>query len=143
MKILVINTPRGLVPFGDDDYEQKKKLKIGEAYTVDVKVMRNVDFHRKYFAMISYAWEFLNEKETERFKNKECFRKYLEIAAGHCEVIYHPRMQEFVEIPKSISFSSMDNAAFSSLYDRVKGVIFSIIGGRVSETEFERLLLDF
>lgn len=143
MKLLVINTPRGLVPFGDDDYEQKKKLKVGEAYTVDVKIMRNVDFHRKYFAMISYAWEFLNEKEAERFKDKDCFRKYLEIAAGHCEVIYHPRLQEFVEIPKSISFSSMDNTAFSDLYSRVKNVIFSIIGGRVSETEFERLLLDF
>ena len=143
MKLIVINTPRGLVPYGDDDYEQKKKLKVGEAYTVDVKIMRNVDFHRKYFAMISYAWEFLNEKEAERFKDKDCFRKYLEIAAGHCEVIYHPRLQEFVEIPKSISFSSMDNTAFSDLYTRVKDVIFSIIGGRVSETEFERLLLDF
>ena len=143
MKFLVVNTPRGLVPFGDDDYEAKKRLKVGEIYTVDVKVMRNVDFHRKYFAMIAYAWEFLNEKETERFKSKENFRKYLEIAAGHCEVIYHPRLQEFVEISKSISFGSMDNTAFSELYDRVKAVIFSIIGGRVSETEFERLLLDF
>lgn len=140
---MVVNTPRGLVPFGDDDYDQKRKLKLGEAYSVEVRVARNVDFHRKYFALISYSWEFLNEKEIERFKSKENFRKYLEIAAGHCEVIYHPRLQEFVEIPKSISFGSMDNAGFSDLYERVKNVIFSIIGGRVSETEFERLLLDF
>lgn len=141
--MLVVNTPRGLVPFGDDDYEEKKKLKVGEAYTVEVKITRNVDFHRKYFAMIAYAWEFLTESEIATFKTKENFRKYLEISAGHCEVIFHPRMQEFVEIPKSISFGSMDNAAFSDLYQRVKDVIFSIIGGRVSETEFERLLLDF
>lgn len=143
MRMLVVNTPRGLVPFGDDDYEEKKKLKVGEAYTVEVKITRNVDFHRKYFAMIAYAWEFLTESEIATFKTKENFRKYLEISAGHCEVIFHPRMQEFVEIPKSISFGSMDNAAFSDLYQRVKEVIFSIIGGRVSETEFERLLLDF
>ena len=141
--MLVVNTPRGLVPFGDDDYDQKKKLKIGETYNVDVKVARNIDFHRKYFALISYAWEFLNEKEVERFRDKDNFRKYIEIAAGHCEVIFHPRLQEFVEIPKSISFGSMDNTAFSDLYKRVKDVIFSIIGGRVSEKEFERLLLDF
>ena len=143
MRLLVVNTPRGLVPFGDDDYDQKKKLKIGETYNVDVKVARNIDFHRKYFALISYAWEFLNEKEVERFRDKDNFRKYIEIAAGHCEVIFHPRLQEFVEIPKSISFGSMDNTAFSDLYKRVKDVIFSIIGGRVSEKEFERLLLDF
>jgi hypothetical protein len=143
MKLLVINTPRGLVPLGDDDYEQKRKLKLGETYSVEVKVVRNVDFHRKYFALIAYAWEFLDEQETERFKDKENFRKYIEIAAGHCEVIFHPRLQEFVEIPKSIAFAKMDNTAFSDLYGRVKDVIFSIIGDRVTQEEFERLLIDF
>lgn len=143
MKLLVVSTPRGLVPLGDDDYEEKKKLKLGQTYSVEVKVARNVDFHRKYFALISYAWEFLNEQETERFRTKENFRKYVEVAAGHCEVIFHPRLQEYVEIPKSISFGKMDNAEFSDLYKRVKDVIFSIIGNRVSQDQFERLLLDF
>ena len=143
MKLLVINTPRGLVPLGDDDYEQKRKLKLGETYSVEVKIVRNVDFHRKYFALIAYAWEFLDEQETERFKDKENFRKYIEIAAGHCDVIFHPRLQEFVEIPKSIAFAKMDNTAFSDLYGRVKDVIFSIIGDRVTQEEFERLLIDF
>ena len=143
MRLLVVSTPRGLVPLGDDDYEEKKKLKLGQTYSVEVKVARNVDFHRKYFALISYAWEFLNEQETERFRTKENFRKYVEVAAGHCDVIFHPRLQEYVEIPKSISFGKMDNTAFDELYKRVKDVIFSIIGERVSEAEFERLLLDF
>lgn len=143
MKLLVVSTPRGLVPLGDDDYEEKKKLKLGQTYSVEVKVARNVDFHRKYFALISYAWEFLNEQETERFRTKENFRKYVEVAAGHCDVIFHPRLQEYVEIPKSISFGKMDNAEFSDLYQRVKDVIFSIIGNRVSQDQFERLLLDF
>ena len=143
MKLMVINTPRGLVPYGDDDYEEKKKLKIGETYSVEIKVVRNLDFHRKYFSLISYSWEFLNEQETANFKTKENFRKYLEISAGHCEVIYHPRLQEFVEVPKSISFSKMDNAAFNQLYDRVKDVILTIIGNRVSKEEFEHLILDY
>lgn len=143
MKLLVVSTPRGLVPLGDDDYEEKKKLKLGQTYSVEVKVARNVDFHRKYFALISYAWEFLNEQETERFRTKENFRKYVEVAAGHCDVIFHPRLQEYVEIPKSISFGKMDNTEFSDLYQRVKDVIFSIIGNRVSQDQFERLLLDF
>lgn len=143
MKLLVVNTPRGLVPLGDDDYEEKKKLKLGQTYSVEVKVARNVDFHRKYFALISYAWEFLNEQETEKFRTKENFRKYVEVAAGHCDVIFHPRLQEYVEIPKSISFGKMDNTEFSDLYKRAKDVIFSIIGNRVTQDQFERLLLDF
>ena len=143
MKLMVVNTPRGLVPLGDDDYEEKKKLKLGQTYSVEIKVARNVDFHRKYFALVAYAWEFLNEKETATFKSKDNFRKYLEISAGHCDVIFHPRLQEFVEIPKSISFGKMDNTAFSELYERVKDVIFSIVGNRVTREEFERLLIDF
>lgn len=140
---MVINTPRGLVPVGDDDYEEKRKLKLGETYSVEIKVARNLDFHRKYFALISYAYEFLNEAETAKFKTKENFRKYLELLAGHCEVIYHPRFNEFVEIPKSIAFAKMDNAEFDDLYERVKDAVFSLIGDRVSEEQFERLLLEF
>lgn len=143
MKLLVVNTSLGLVPYGDEDNEEKQKLKIGETYSVEVKVARNLDFHRKYFALVSYAWEFLTEAETATFRTKENFRKYLEISAGHCEVIYHPRLQEFVEIPKSIAFGKMDNAEFDDLYRRVKDVVFSMIGSRVSEDEFERLVLDF
>ena len=143
MKLLVINTPRGLVPFGDDDYEAKKKLKVGQTYTAEIRVARNVEFHRKYFALIAYAWEFLNERETQAFKTKDGFRKAIEIAAGHYEPQYNIATGQFDHVPKSISFGSMDDAEFSDLYGRVKDVIFSIIGGRVSETEFERLLLDF
>lgn len=143
MKMLVVNTPSGLVPLGDDDYEQKRMLKVGQTYTVEVRVARNVDFHRKYFALISYAWEFLNENETAAFRTKEGFRKSLEITAGHYEPVYDLETQSFIHVPKSISFGSMDNAEFSVLYERVKDVIFSIIGSRVTREEFERILIGF
>lgn len=143
MKLLVINTPRGLVPLGDDDYDEKKKLKLGQTYSVEIKIARNVDFHRKYFALISYAWEFLNEQETTAFVTKEGFRKSIEVAAGHYEPQYNLVTQSYDHVPKSISFGKMDNAEFSDLYQRVKDVIFSIIGNRVTQNQFERLLLDF
>lgn len=143
MKLLVVNTPRGLVPMGDDDYDEKKKLKLGETYSVEVKVVRNLDFHRKYFALISYAWEFLTEQETAAFRTKDGFRKSVEIAAGHYEPQYDLTTRSYIHAPKSISFGKMDNAAFSDLYRRVKDVIFSIIGDRVNEDEFEHLILDF
>ena len=143
MKLLVVNTPRGLVPCGDDDYEAKRKLKVGQTYTVEIRVARNVDFHRKYFALIAYAWEYLSEREVEAFRTKEGFRKSLEITAGHYEPIYDLETQTFVHVPKSISFGSMDNTEFSDLYEKVKDVIFSIIGDRVTREEFEKILIDF
>ena len=60
MKLNVINTSRGLlIPETDEDYEKKGTLQIGKTYSVDVRLVRNPDFHRKYFAMLNCAWSLL------------------------------------------------------------------------------------
>lgn len=143
MEIYLINTPVGLIPETDDDYEGKKKLKVGATYKAEVKLSRNPLFHRKYFAMIAASWEFLDEKQTVAFKSKEGFRKYVEVAAGYFDLFYSPKQEEFVEIPKSISFGSMDNAEFTELYDKVKNVIWTLIGERVTREQYERVLMNF
>jgi hypothetical protein len=56
---------------------------------------------------------------------------------------FNPRLKEFVEVPRSISFEKMDEVEFSELYDRSKDVIWSIIGRYVSEEDFERCLINF
>ena len=37
MILLLKNTVEGLKPLYDDDYEEKRKLKIGEVYKADIK----------------------------------------------------------------------------------------------------------
>lgn len=143
MKILVINTPRGLVPMYDDDYEEKKKLKLGQTYWAEFRAARNVDFHEKYFVLIAYAWEHLTEAESATFITKDGFRKSVEMAAGHYSLQYDLTTQSYVHVPKSISFDKMDNFEFSDLYSRVKDVIFALIGHRLSQKDFEQLVLDF
>ena len=89
MKLHVQNTAHGLVPLYDADYDEKKKLKIGEVYEVAVKRPRNLPFHKKYFSLIHCAWDYLPEHTVEYFHhNIECFRKTVEIAAGWCEPVY-------------------------------------------------------
>ena len=143
MKLNLYNTPSGLKPVYDEDFDEKKKLKVGEFYTAEIKLVRNPNFHRLYFGLINLAWAYLPESQTTGFKTKENFRKYVEIAAGCCDVIYHPKFKEWVEVPKSISFEKMDEAEFRTVYDGVKDVIFSIIGRFVSQEEFERNLSQF
>lgn len=88
MKIKLLNTPSGLKPMYDEDYEEKKKLKIGEVYEATIKRPRNLSFHKKYFALINLAWEYQNERAVEHFKhNIELFRKTIEVAAGWCDPI--------------------------------------------------------
>lgn len=143
MKLSLYNTPGGLKPCYDEDYDEKRKLKIGEYYTAEIRLQRNPRFLRMYFALIGLAWEYLPESQTKGFRTKENFRKYVEIAAGCCDVIYHPKYRDWVEVPKSISFDSMDEAEFRDVYGRVKDVIFSIIGRFVTQEEFERNLANF
>lgn len=145
MEIYLFNTPQGLKPCYDDDYDEKKKLKLGQVYKAKITQSRNIHFHRKYFALIRTAWEYVNERfQRELFKdNIENFRKGVEVAAGHCDVVFNPRLKEFVDVPKSIAFDKMDELEFQDLYERVKNVLFSTFLKNIDEDEFMSNLIDF
>lgn len=143
MKLNLLCTQQGLVPMYDDDYDLKKRLKVGQSYVADVKVARNVGFHRKYWALLNAAWSLLPERTSNGFRSLEGFRSYVIVAAGFYELYFNPRLKEFVEVPRSISFEKMDEVEFSELYDRSKDVIWSIVGRYVSEEDFERCLINF
>lgn len=138
MKINVVNTVMGFVPALDEDSEKKRKMKIGAIYEVSIKLKRNYEFHKKYFALIRCAWEYQLERSVEHFKNDiELFRKTVEIAAGHCEVVYSIKRREWLEVPKSIAFDAMSEDEFQNLYERVKDVLYVYFLKHVTPEEFE------
>jgi len=143
MKLLLMNTVTGLKPMYDEDMEEKKMLKVGEVYEANIKPPRNLLFHRKLFALVNTAWEYLPEKGVSFFRTKEAFRNYLTICAGYTETFYSPAKQEWLEMPKSWAFDSMDEAEFSKLYDGIKGVVFWLIGDTITEEEFMKNLINF
>ena len=143
MKLQLINTPQGLKPLYDEDYDEKKKLKLGEIYEAEIKLQRNSAFHRKFFALINAGYAFLPERTQNGFRSIEGFRAYLTVAAGFYELYFNPRLSEFVEKPKSIKFSNMDELEFNDLYDKVKDVIFGLIGDRITIEQFENSLANF
>lgn len=134
----------GLRPSTDDDYEAKGKLKIGKIYKADIKLARNYKFHRKFFALINCAWEYLNEKQIAFFRySKDNFRKAVELAAGNCELVYSIKQKEWVEQVRSISFASMDEGEFQTLYAKCLTVILTTFLPNISEEEFDKNLLNF
>lgn len=145
MKLLLQNTALGLVPLYDSDLDEKRKLKVGQVYQADIKVVRNINFHRKMWAMLNTAWALLPEKTQNGFRSFEGFRAYLLVAAGFYDTYFSPRLKEFVEVPKSMSFASMDEAEFSDCYEAIKNVIWNILSSRVSITQemFETYLANF
>lgn len=143
MKLLLLNTSQGLKPCYDEDFDEKKKLKLGEVYEVTIKKSRNYLLHKKYFSLINTAWEYQSERVVEHFKNVDCFRKTVEIAAGWCDTVYSISRKEWVEIPKSIAFDKMDEFEFRDLYERVKDVLFKYFLKNISEEEFTRNLINY
>lgn len=143
MKIKVVNTPFGLKPLYDEDLDEKKKLKLGEVYQAEIRLVRNYQFHKKAFALLNLAWAYLPERTQNGFRSIDGFRAYITVAAGYYDLYFNPRLREFVEVPKSWAFDSMDNAEFGDFYEKVKDVIWGILGKWVTPEEFEKNLMNF
>ena len=143
MNINLLNTASGLVPASDDDYALKQKLKVGGIYQADIKIKRNYQFLKKAFSLLNAAWSLMDERQMASWRSKDGFRAYLTVAAGFYDVYYNPRLQQFVEQPKSWAFDSMTEEDFGKLYDRMKDVIYAVLGDRVTPEVFERVLSNF
>ena len=138
-----MNTAQGLKPMYDEDYDEKKRLKIGQVYKARIVVPRNIDLHRKYFSMISCAWDLLTERQREFFGTKESFRKTLQVAAGYCERVFHLRLREWVEVPKSIAFDKMSGDEFEDLYRGVRDVLLRVFLKHITLEQFEDVLMNY
>lgn len=144
MELFLKNTASGLIPCYDADYDEKRKLKIGQTYKAKVIVPRNINFHRKFFALINCAWAYQNEARTRFFhENIDVFRKTLLIAAGYSEPVYSLHRGEWIEQARSIAFDKMDEAEFTEMYERVKDVLFERFLNHISEDEFMANLVNF
>ena len=144
MKIRLVCTPTGFVLESDEDYEVKRKLRNGCVYEASINRVRNPKFHRLYFALINCSWECLSDAKRNFFGgNKESFRKSVELAAGNFDMIYSPVRKEWVQTAKSISFDKMSEEEFSSLYERIKEVLFNFFITETNKEHFEQQLSYF
>ena len=144
MKMYLVNTINGFICANDNDYDEKRKLKIGEVYKCEIKKARNYELHKKYFSLIQCAWDYQDENRQAHFKNSsELFRKYVEVASGHCELYYSPKLNDWVEIPKSISFEKVDEFEFREIYEKVRNTLFTVFLTHISIEEFESNLINY
>ena len=134
MVITVRNTINGLVPLYSSDLDEKRKLKIGETYQVEVKRPRNYQFHKKFFALLNIGWE-----NTDVEMPFDTYRRWVTMRAGFYKV-YHTPKGELYE-PESIAFSNMDDDTFSDVYERVLNIILKDTGAE--KPDVEAMLIDF
>lgn len=123
MKLYLTKQLNGsLIPTFDSDYEKLKKIAPGDSVECTVKRPRNVQFHRKFFALINMVYQ--NQPEDKTIENFDYLRKYLTKRSGHYEAIETPTGTIYEA--KSISFASMDDYEFSKLYSDMIDTIVKI-----------------
>jgi len=134
MKLLCRNTISGLVPLYPSDFDEKRKLRLGSDYEVEVTNPRNVGFHRKFFALINIGHE--NSSLDMPF---DTYRRYVIMKAGYFKN-YQTHKGIYYEA-ESISFSSMPQDKFEEVYSRCLDVIIGELG--CDKEEVEKQLINF
>lgn len=104
-------------------------LEPGEFALIEFIFPRNPKYHRKFFALLNYAfeaWEPDRQRKTYKGrpvqKNFERFRKDVLIQAGFYDQTFDLNGNMELEA-QSISFAKMDDAEFERVYSAVVDVI--------------------
>ena len=111
MKLLLRNTTHGLIPIYDDDFDEKKKLVIGKDYMAEIKLARNLMFHRKYFGMLDTAWYLLTEKRWQKSYKSIAFDK---MDDAEFEKLYHAVYDTVMSI---LSMNGTTQEQFNAMID--------------------------
>lgn len=133
MRILLAKT--GLNQFAPaDEAAEKVMSRVGRGQCVyaEVKRARNPGFHRKFMKMLRLAYD--NQAFYSSF---ESFRREVVMRCGYAQAHVHIDGTRSMT-PESISFDSMDQDTFETLYEEAISVIcedFVATGNEVLDGE--------
>ncbi len=117
---------RTLVVASEHDEELLRHIKTGHPTKLTFKRVRNYEFHKKYFALIQFAFDYWEPENQVGEKNFNQFREDIIILAGY----YHRyiRLDSTTRIKaKSISFAKMSEDEFEKLYTKTIDVVIKHI----------------
>ena len=110
------------------------KIANGDCIMVDARKPRNIQHHRKLFALLNLVVENIDQSITV-----EMLLGIIKLRTGYCDVIQTAKGE--IALPKSIAFESMDQTQFSEFYDKAVDFIIQEILP-VSRAELESEILE-
>ncbi len=126
MKILAQRNGESIIGFSDNDREKIKKLTPCNVYTIEIKQVRCDKLHRKFFKVLSIVYDNLHEDLKLKYPTQEAFRKVVEFYCGHYDYLISPHGEVLGTQVKSINYESLDNTAFSELYNNAIHVYLTV-----------------
>ena len=84
---------------------------------------RNIKHHRKLFALLnkvisSGGWDY----------DLDSLLHFVKLNAGYVALVFIPQIQEYIQVPKSISFASMSQDEFEKFYDKAIECCAQLLG---------------
>jgi hypothetical protein len=137
MRAMLLKTPQGLRGATPADHEAWSKfrrrletMKPGKWLRIEATSPRNGAHHRKMFALLQLVAE-----NSETYNTVEKALVAVKLVVGHFEPAVHPQTGELIQVPKSISYESMDQDAFEAFYSAaLDGVLQHILPTMDRET---------
>lgn len=132
---LVKGTEGQILPADGDSAEKYNKWKVGDVRTCTIKRARNLDFHRKYFKLLSLAFE-----NQSVFESEDWFLEYVKIGIGYVDLYTVKETGETITKTKSISFDKCSQDEFEVIYQKT---LTFIMGKYCFTKEFENELMSY
>lgn len=131
-------------PKFESDIEISRKFSLGQevAASATDRDLRNVAFHRKYFALLKLAYSNLPHNLEKLFANIEEFRTELKIQIGCRERRVSMSGKEYF-IPKSMRFDKMSQTEFEEVYSKTLDFICVHVLRGVDKKELDDQIMDF
>lgn len=142
MKIACIVTENGFSPLYPSDLDEKQKLKKGSVIMVEYTRPRNIDFHKKFFALMKLTLDNMPEHLQKKYAlySQEQLINYLKKEFGLYRIV-NVEGKDMIEY-HSLSFSAMDQDTFERFYH----CCVLLIQHRflnIEENQFEEALIDY
>lgn len=137
-KVCMVRVPafEGLATFAPCSDGDQNILREAKELIFDYKKKRSPGNHRRYYAFINNAFDM-----QDHFDNPEIFRKYIQVQAGHFDLVISPKTGEAAYWPKSISWDELDETEFRPLFNNVINAFIRWYGQRLTQQQINQLCL--
>jgi len=130
--LLLKRTLSGFAAGDDQSAEAMKRYQIGQTYKATVRKPRIGVDHRRYWKLLSVVSE-----NSEQFESVELLHEYVKLRTGHCSPIANKLTGEIFLVPRSISFTAMDQVQFEEFWQRVVRLVCTEIIPGLDEDELQ------
>lgn len=134
-----------MVAYDDIAEDELSKCKNHEVYEMELKRVRNPQFHGKVFSFLGFVYHHFDDPNIHLGKAKsfDLFRKNLTILAGYYDETYSYDGSVKLEA-KSLSYGSMSQSDFEEFYTAaISAAMRTVFNGSEDQNLYNQLLSYF